>query len=280
MESAPSFPGELEREIFETTALMHPSAIPSLLRVARRSLIWIEPFLYRVICSRQHPTILDATKSKPPTFFHSAVRHLFLDGTLGTWSPEEGNEILKLCTGVINFAAIGTLSNPALLPILADMRVRKMALCLEVLFGEFSSIDLGHPAFSSITHFDIFDQIEPTETKICPHIPALPALTHLCLNNEVPWGTIQALLTDCPQLELLVILWAPSSASDAYEWAKNSTICDARFVVAVFQDYWGDWEKGARGLPNFWSAAESFVAQKRSGLIDDTVCWMGEDVTE
>jgi hypothetical protein len=36
----PIFPVELEQVIFETTALMHPTAIPALLRVARRVLVW------------------------------------------------------------------------------------------------------------------------------------------------------------------------------------------------------------------------------------------------
>jgi hypothetical protein len=45
MERDPVFPFELEREIFETTALMHPGSIPSLLRVARRILAWSASFL-------------------------------------------------------------------------------------------------------------------------------------------------------------------------------------------------------------------------------------------
>jgi hypothetical protein len=47
MASEPSFPAELEREIFEATASMHPSAIPTLLRVARRTLIWYLDSLLR-----------------------------------------------------------------------------------------------------------------------------------------------------------------------------------------------------------------------------------------
>lgn len=40
MASDPFFPVELEREIFETAALLYPATIPSLLRVARRVLVW------------------------------------------------------------------------------------------------------------------------------------------------------------------------------------------------------------------------------------------------
>jgi hypothetical protein len=225
--------------------------------------------LYRFIDSSKHPAVLSATKSKSPAFFHNAVRHLLLDGTTDiNWTPEEARDVLKLCTGVVNFAAIGPLSNPTLLPILADMKVQRIAVCLEVLFGVHDSIDLGHRAFASITHLDIFDTIHPGETRICPHIPALPELTHLCLNNEIPWDTVQNLLTDCPRLELFIVLWPNPSASYGHNWAKTTPICDTRFAVSVFRNYWDDWEKGARGLPNFWTVADSFVAQKRNGTID------------
>jgi hypothetical protein len=40
MAPEPVFPFDLEREVFETTALMYPATIPTLLRVARRILTW------------------------------------------------------------------------------------------------------------------------------------------------------------------------------------------------------------------------------------------------
>ncbi|KAF7340279.1 Tyrosinase central domain-containing protein [Mycena venus] len=270
MASEPFFPAELEREIFETTASMHPSAIPTVLRVARRVLIWIEPLLYRVVCSHKQPEVLSATKSKPPAFFHDAVRHLLLDGVSTGWSVEEANDVLRLCTGVTNFAAIGKFSNPSLLPILEGMKIQRLAACLEVLFGDPRYIDLCHRAFSSITHFDIFDEIVSGETTICCKIPMLPALTHLCLNNDVPLNTVQGLLTDCPRLDVFVVL-CPD-----YSWAKKTPISDMRFVVAFVRDYWNDWERGARGLPNFWSVADNFVTQKRRGLIDKDCYWIDD----
>ncbi|KAJ7928326.1 hypothetical protein B0H13DRAFT_2311607 [Mycena leptocephala] len=53
MHPNPAFPPDLEREIFGTTALMYPGEMPTLLRVARRVLIWIEPLLYRVTKQRR-----------------------------------------------------------------------------------------------------------------------------------------------------------------------------------------------------------------------------------
>ncbi|KAF7346129.1 Zn(2)-C6 fungal-type domain-containing protein [Mycena sanguinolenta] len=231
-----------------------------------------EPFLYRVICSSSHSAILRLRNSKPPAFFHSAVRHLFLDGvSKHDWSVEDANDILRLCTGVRNFAAIGKFSNPGLLPLLANMQVQRISVCLEVLFGGYDSIDLGHSAFLSITHIDIFDAIVPGETKICAYLPALPALTHLCLNNNVPWDVLQNFLTVCSRLELLVVLWHETiRAYGPEDWLQDSPIRDMRFVATVFGDYWQEWEQGARDLPHFWTMADDFVAQKRCGAIPGT----------
>ncbi|KAJ7131271.1 hypothetical protein C8R44DRAFT_850069, partial [Mycena epipterygia] len=84
MHSYLAFPPEREREIFEIAALLYPGAIPILLRVARRVLVWIEPLLYRVVYVNGHPpysdmahALLRATTTKAPDFFH-VVRHLFV----------------------------------------------------------------------------------------------------------------------------------------------------------------------------------------------------------
>ncbi|KAJ7429274.1 hypothetical protein B0H11DRAFT_2147084 [Mycena galericulata] len=268
----PYFPVDLEREIFETVALMYPREIPTLLRVARRVLVWIEPFLYKVICSNSS-SVLNAMKSKSPAFLQNSVRHLFLDYT-STWSPEQAADALKLCSGVINFAVIGRFSNPTLLPILADMHVQRLAVCLQNLFGGYPHIDLRHQLFTSITHIDIFDCVTDVgESYICSHIPALPALTHLCL-NEAPWSVVEKMLTDCAKLEVLVLLWPSTSSSKAFEWMDESPFRDVRLVAALYKDYWEDWENGARGHGNFWSAADTLVACKRRGEIDGARLWL------
>lgn len=204
---------------------------------------------------------------------------MFLDGSTSDgspstdWSLEEATAVLRLCTGVVNFAAIGKFSGPTLLPILAGMKVQRLAACLEVLFGDYASIDLVHPAFASLTHIDIFDQILPDETKLCSSLPTLPALTHLCLNNEVPLPTIQLLLTTCPRLALLVVLWPKTFVGEGLSWVMDEAapvIRDVRLVKGMYTNYWADWENGAHGLPDFWTAAEGFVAQKRSGAIAGT----------
>ncbi|KAJ6559807.1 hypothetical protein B0H19DRAFT_1145834 [Mycena capillaripes] len=45
----PVLPLDLEREIFEFTALLYPAKLPTLLRVCRRVHSWLEPLLFRVL---------------------------------------------------------------------------------------------------------------------------------------------------------------------------------------------------------------------------------------
>ncbi|KAJ7112710.1 hypothetical protein C8R44DRAFT_985098 [Mycena epipterygia] len=272
MNTYPAFPPELEREIFEITALLHRGTIPILLQVARRVLVWIEPLLYRVVRVRDFRpysdlahALLRATTTKTPSFLHDAVRHVFLESNT-LWSPEETIIILKFCTGVVNLAITDCTDPAGILAQLAQMQLQRLACCLPSLFAE-NAIDMRHPLFSSITHLDIFDTIEEGDT-ICPQIPAIPSLTHLGLHCEIPWATIATLLTECPRLELLVNRW-PWYMQQAHAQAQNVPFHDMRFVIQLYNQYINEWEADARGLrPNFWSLADDFVARKRSGLVD------------
>ncbi|KAJ7458748.1 hypothetical protein B0H11DRAFT_2060863, partial [Mycena galericulata] len=258
----PSFPVDLECEIFESAALMYPRQIPALLRVARRVLVWIEPFLYKTICASTHS--VTAIKRKPVPFLHNTVRHLLLDYTDKPWSLEEARDILKLCTGVIDFAGDSYFMRPALLPILADMHIERLSASLEELFGDVPYIDLHHQLFAFVTRLHIFDVFGDREAHIFPHVRALPALTHLGM-SEVPWSSVEKLLTDCAKLELL-----------AFEWMDKCPFRDVRLVAALYKDYWQDWENGARARGNFWSVADTFVAGKRRGEIDGDRLWLEE----
>ncbi|KAJ7131238.1 hypothetical protein C8R44DRAFT_978192, partial [Mycena epipterygia] len=275
MHSYPAFPPELEREVFKITALLHPGAIPILLRVARRVLVWIEPLLYRVVhingrlpYSNMAHALLRATTTKAPDFFQT-VRHLFVE--VGTpWSPEETIIILKLCTGIVNLSITICYPDPTgILAQLAQMQLQRLAGSLQPLFNGGKTIDMCHPLFSSITHLDIFDTIGDGDIDICPQIPAIPALTHLCLHDRIPWATIKKLLAECPKLELLVNLRRPRSSALVQIFVQDVPIHDMRFVIQLYQDCWSGWKAHVTGLrPDFWSLADDFVARKRSGDID------------
>ncbi|KAJ6564485.1 hypothetical protein B0H19DRAFT_79022 [Mycena capillaripes] len=83
---APIHPEDLEREIFEISAHSQPVFILTLMLVARRVKIWLEPLLYRTIVLDHplegHPihswdTLFPILESKPASFFHHAVRSRF-----------------------------------------------------------------------------------------------------------------------------------------------------------------------------------------------------------
>jgi hypothetical protein len=258
MESGPAFPPEIERELFEMIALVHPATIPALLRAAKRLLLWsvfsalpvasdesdsvyglrrIEPYMYRVI--RMHrdnramvTAVLEAMKLKPPEFFRKAVRHLAIRED--ACSMKDARQLLQLCTGIIDIMVDYDFTSPKFLPFIAEMRVERLAMDLEELF-EFRSINLAHPLFHSVTHLDILGFTAIAE--VLPDVRLLPALTHLALDRYIPRKNALVVLTECPHLSLVVLKWHPSH-SNLYQMARTPHVYEVRFI-ANDEDYCG-----------------------------------------
>ncbi|KAJ6517303.1 hypothetical protein C8R47DRAFT_1086929 [Mycena vitilis] len=290
MNGGPTFPPELEREIFEIAALLHRSSIPSLLRVARRVLSWIEPLLYRVVRLQESTPMSDALliamKSKPPDFFRDAVRHLFLESIDCQWSGEDVLQLLKLCSGTLNLGIEAQFLDSlgiefTIEPIihLTDMRVQRLSTDMDSLFGAYGwtnlTVALRHPSLVHVTHLDLCDYIQDGENDWL-ELTGLPALTHLCLNGILGCDFVARTL-ECSRLELLLNLWDSSDRQAAHTWALGFTVHDVRFAVGVYGFYPDDWEASARGQRCFWLEAEAFVARKRSKMIPVTRCWMEEE---
>ncbi|KAJ6454757.1 hypothetical protein C8R47DRAFT_1166743 [Mycena vitilis] len=274
MDGGPRFPPDLEREVFETMALMYPQKIPTLLRVARRVLVWIEPLLYRAVRISGHDEaterpLLNAMASRSPAFFH-AVRHVILLGLSDNFPEKDALRLLKLCTGLTSFGCNYAWTDRSILPILGEKRIRRLSITLSELFGA-AEADLGHPLFHSVTHLDLLGR-EGIE-QVIGDVRKLPALTHLCLDWEVPEELVASALADCPSLTLLLV--------QAYHGAEpfDYQIRDVRFVVGISGDYWVDWEacaSHATQLTDFWSEAEDFVERRRNGEIEATRYWLKE----
>ncbi|KAJ7705461.1 hypothetical protein B0H17DRAFT_669126 [Mycena rosella] len=276
MSTDPVFPAELEREIFETTALMHPKTIPVLLRVTRRVHIWIEPLLYRVIQLNRLKTaygIRRAMQTNPARFFQDNVRHLLLSPIVFT--EQECLALLSVCPKLVSFYAFGGVLTPAMLPILQDMaHVRRWSSRLSSLFGSVPAIDLSIPFFRNITHIDIFEAVAD-DTQTARGLAALPALTHVGLNNRTRAGVPRRLLNECIHLQVLANIWHVSNFVAARNVAASPPAIDVRFVVCTSGNHCDEWEVGARGGTDFWAAADAFVARKRRGEIDASCYWVG-----
>ncbi|KAF7373256.1 hypothetical protein MSAN_00534500 [Mycena sanguinolenta] len=274
---SPVLPPELEREMFETAALLDFRTIPSLLRVARRVLEWIEPLLYRVVVigrSSQKDKAYRRALELKPTVLAKSVQHLFvIDIDLSHWLEDDMNSLLQLCaTQLLSLASFSSaFYKPTLLPVLLQaVWLRRWAGRLECLFGGHSAVDLSFPSFPvfhTITHMDIFDHFtDENEEAICAGLASLPCLTHLCLSYSTRLDPIARILIQCPRLRLLVLMDVEDEMIN--EIAENPPTMDVRFVVSGAGSYSRDWEVGARGGTDFWAAADEFVARKRRGEIE------------
>ncbi|KAJ6518752.1 hypothetical protein C8R45DRAFT_949139 [Mycena sanguinolenta] len=273
MDPEPIFPPELEREIFETAALLDFRTLPSLLRVARRVLEWMEPLLYRVLTlphkwdSPRAAACRRALRLKP-TVLVNGVRHLFLAGYTD-WPDNDVHTLIRLCAPqLLSFAVVASLEQPSLLPSFAHItQLRRWVGNLEDFFGgprdgTYSALDLSLPAFRTITHMDIFDEFtDENVAVISAGLAALPCLTHLCL-NDIPLDRVTRISAQCVRLCVLVLM-----VTFAEDTADNVPMMDVRIVLTVIGDYWADWEVAARGGTDFWAAADEFVARKRRGEI-------------
>ncbi|KAK7023188.1 hypothetical protein R3P38DRAFT_2958156 [Favolaschia claudopus] len=275
-------PPELEREIFESTACLHPGMVRQLLLVARRVFEWIQPFLYRTIMvspgSQSLVAFSRASQNLPPnsSFFRNSVHNLFVHHA--PWLVSDALQILSSCPGLVNFAMMVT--NPSVLPLLETKRLEHLSISLAQLFDNGSILqNLTHPLFAHITHLALFDYIQ--HEKHWSTLGLLPALTHLCLHSYIRRSQLLRVLAECKRLEVLVNMHINAEP----EWGL-ADICgrlaihdDPRLVLYTLEvsthAFARDWERGRRGKKDFWAVAEAFVKKKRMGQITPASrCWI------
>ncbi|KAJ7056012.1 hypothetical protein C8F01DRAFT_1234059 [Mycena amicta] len=284
----PRLPPELERRIFETTAVMHPDFIPKLALVAHRVWTWVEPFLYRTVSipSLNEKTGVGASilghltnGTKPPPFFHQAVRNfqlfpvhwLFMGARPSphAWKMDEVERVLKACTGVDNFLLIANANLHAdeldLRQSLKDWRLRRFMFFYE---GPVDFEDLHQPTFSCITHLlliasdvqsdPIFDN--PTNLR---GLSQLRELQHLALGPTPP-VVLNLILSACPSLHTLILDLSGDSIPP-----DGLGVNDVRLVVIMgVENLMSDWEAATRREMDFWERASDFVEKKKRGEID------------
>ncbi|KAJ7255661.1 hypothetical protein C8J57DRAFT_598712, partial [Mycena rebaudengoi] len=271
----PSFPLDLEREIFEMSAVEHPEMMPALILVAHRVLQWIEPLLYRtLLLTRNFPrdkSALLLAAQRTPAKFTKYVQNLLL------WpyqnlpmGPQECAMILmSLCSGISRLVLFDPI--PEMLPALDNMRVDHLSVSLAYLFGhpsDIREIDPGRPLFQAVTHLQISDGMR---WVVGMPFAELPALTHLCVSDLQP---LLSILKNCEKLHVLVHMY-----SFRVEF-KQDFVDDPRLVLMTLspQEYITDWVAGAKGEQDFWARAEMFVAKRKRGEIEPVFrCWIMEE---
>ncbi|KAF7309233.1 Zn(2)-C6 fungal-type domain-containing protein [Mycena indigotica] len=273
----PRLPPELEREIFEAAAEMDPLSIPQLLLVAKRVHLWIEPLAYHTVTvddSMRFLSFLDNAKNgwKPPAFFAQHVRYLRLFIHEEDIPDEAILCALALCTGITRIGGAGPVVGPDLLPFLASLRLERIALSLTHVFPDLEGVDLGLPCFQTLTHYDVFDDLSEHQQalRFVGQLALLPCLTHVSLNNDVPWPAVEELLRTCTNLRVLVLQWDSGPAEEGIKRAAETPFRNPRFVMTTFEDM----EETTWAAPNLWTIAEQFIEDKRQGRIDEGCFWM------
>ncbi|KAJ7087504.1 hypothetical protein C8R44DRAFT_991354 [Mycena epipterygia] len=265
MESVPStaaLPPELERQIFETYALLRPIEIPKLMLVAWRVKEWVEPLLYRTIAV--HPTIpmlpaftceslSSAMKLKPSSFFGHAVRHFCF--------AHDHNDTYKYLVPIFM-----RLTNLWIDQDLTDITTLIVPLRLKHLYANISpllrTLTPTHLFFSQITHLEV---LEPRNNlEIWSGLSLIPQLTHLSLNDIAFVSLCRELLETCKSLAILVLFLFedPEDIDPTYVPDLSK---DLRFEY--FFDPLEDWQMGEYVGTDYWSRAENFIARRRSGEI-------------
>ncbi|KAJ7081435.1 hypothetical protein C8R44DRAFT_823599 [Mycena epipterygia] len=274
-DSLPCFPPELEREIFESAAELYPETIPSLLLVSQRVYEWIERVKYNTVTPSGSGTScrFDALQravrsdSKPASFFHDRVHHLFVERL----EVDELREIISACSGIRSLVLYS--AGPSILASLGVLKPRRLCFYLQEIFITTELIDLSHPMFTSITHLDLFDPMHGSDFQWpLSDFALLPVLTHLSLFmfRSPTMGT--ELLSKCKKLQVLIDM-----EGGAFDGDDHPSIDDVRFVSMVLSndDYEDDWILGTKGGMDFWARADAFVAKKRRGEIKpDSRCWI------
>ncbi|KAJ7917091.1 hypothetical protein B0H13DRAFT_340129 [Mycena leptocephala] len=261
MTNPPAFPLELEREIFMTAAIIHEGMIPTLLRVAHRVLVWIEPLLYRRLIFngpgdlRRLSPAIRTLKAKPPV--RKNVR------AVGFWwycfGDEEMRTLLSLCPGIESLVLPHL--HPATVQLLESLPLRRLTYPTYQTFFEFPLTSVDVKFFADLTHLHInsFD-------KHWPWISALPSLTHLCFKQQsADRASVETFLRGNKRLRLLVCTTVELISPNTV-WIDDPRVVlvkVARDFGTELNGYERDWASGAGGGRDFWVRVEEFLAKKQ-----------------
>ncbi|KAJ7045070.1 hypothetical protein C8F04DRAFT_522885 [Mycena alexandri] len=178
----PVLPAELERVIFEFAAWQDPETVFTLVLVAKRVCIWIEPELYHIMLSRKQ-RLFRMMQSKPSEFLRQHVHHLTISANV---EHADVVHILSTCTSVHNLAIWNnTVTLPELIPLIYKLtNLQRLSINLFALFSRRSdSFHLDQfripPSeelpFTSLTHLSLFGLVPEQLWPVSRMLPATNA---------------------------------------------------------------------------------------------------------
>ncbi|KAF7329345.1 hypothetical protein MKEN_00195700 [Mycena kentingensis (nom. inval.)] len=316
----PILPPELELLIFDLAAHQWIPSIPGLLLVAKRVREWVEPILYRTLdftetdmeglpsCSLRVIQEISSCERRAALLRHSA-KNIIAPSMSGT----DVQQLLRACPSVENLYLIwgnqlrGCLllpqpervtagqsgitvedtsalvsQAPASPPAPAYPPLRHIYCELDSLFDVLRTDFATHPAFTHLTHLELFGDpfedvlgSELTLAEGYARILGIPRLTHLAVNDCPPFDICIQMLSPAPaaadgkqcsgassKLEVFIVIMHGSNTPLPDVRALQE---EPRFVMMEVKEYIRDWQRGRIGEDDYWMRAERWVARRRNG---------------
>ncbi|KAF8581794.1 hypothetical protein K439DRAFT_1662123 [Ramaria rubella] len=280
-----NFPPEIVRLIIELAAAMCPHMTLTLTLVSKEVRAWVEPVLYHTVILWTPRTVelfRVVFAAKPPSFFTTHVKNLFINDGSGT-------DIIQACSRVERLAAY-----PLVLVGLPDSDVEEndpvscdpgpeslmtYAGCptpLEVmLMGSLEDVPWASPLFGNVLY--LYLGLEPPPPEIACDISLLPSLTHCAFpydgdEEDALLLTISTLLQSTTLTHLFILVndveGNPDRDRKGSIWFKLACITDKRLLVGIEPAFDGDdWKEMVDDGIDVWQSWEKECKDWRGGLI-------------
>ncbi|KAF7337728.1 hypothetical protein MSAN_02246400 [Mycena sanguinolenta] len=276
--SSSSLPPELQREIFEIAVwLNHADAAVklNLSLVASHVHVWVDQVFYQLVSiwddASADKFIKLVVKSKPADFFAVVVKTLIMFGVRA--SSHATARILRMCSGIQSlFLWTPDIPGPHITSSVRQFPLQRLALT----FRNVVSILTGPTPptwLASVTHLRTtitsVDQISDLN-----HLHRLPCLTHVALAGlTVGPLHIETVCSSCPNLRVLVLLLRPTARLPVLAAAMlESYPSDPRVIISPGR--FKDWEYAHFGLPDMWTHAEDFLANRKTLVAYHVHSWV------
>ncbi|KAJ7773688.1 hypothetical protein DFH07DRAFT_140294 [Mycena maculata] len=186
----------------------------------------------------------EVAEGKRTTFLKTTVRHIVFSLTL--MSPSHGAEpqwqrisrILSLNPTIFELVIKSCMVLMTRFPLPLQLRPTRVVLEFNRDYGD--TVDLTEPLFSNVTHLTLLNTAvsrrnPETWAHWGPALPALPALTHLCVSDNIAMAIIPTVLSACPHLQALVALWWTQVLSKWSSEALRRDVARSRRRMEAFE---------------------------------------------
>ncbi|TFK61613.1 hypothetical protein BDN72DRAFT_435376 [Pluteus cervinus] len=200
-------PLEIERNVFEICAQTERSHAPTLLRVSRYVLIWIQPIIYEVLAV--HTQKMRSPSVQAVQAHGQHVRHLLIGPNT---SEELINACLLACPNVVNFALsyVGRLSDHS-------RELVRLSIHFPNIIDAVPDEEAPPPPDEVINFLASFPQLTYLNVASCipfdiiPCLKVLPSLSYLSLPNDkgdiLRMKPLPVIFESNPRLKVIYTSW-------------------------------------------------------------------------